>query len=301
LFAWDLWNEIHPAQAGNSAEVFDSFIRDLSTFLRDLEQRLFGRSHPQTVSVFYPHVQLDVSRISQAIFRHPCLDFANTHIYDEGTIDDPRNTVGAAIAAGRLVCEALAEIRDRRPFFDSEHGPIHTFKDHSKTLPEDFDAEYFRHFQWAHFASGAAGGGMRWPNRQPHGLTRGMRQAQRALSAFLQLIDWPVFDRQNCTAEIQVSCPRVAPFCSADGRQAVVWLLRQETVRPDGRLDPGAQPISLDLVLPEFAPGEYRITAWDTSAGRQTADWDQRHSGGRLAFRTPPFRADMALAIRPRR
>ena len=72
-----------------------------------------------------------------------------------------------AISAGRLVREALAEITDDRPFLDSEHGPIHTFKDHGITLPEAFDDEYFRHIQWAHLASGGAGGGMRWPNRAP--------------------------------------------------------------------------------------------------------------------------------------
>jgi hypothetical protein len=58
LFAWDLWNEIHPAHAGNSAEVFDGFIGDMATFVRTAEQKRYGRSHPLTVSVFYPHMQL---------------------------------------------------------------------------------------------------------------------------------------------------------------------------------------------------------------------------------------------------
>ena len=34
LFAWDLWNEIHPAYAGNSAECFVDFIGDLSEHMR---------------------------------------------------------------------------------------------------------------------------------------------------------------------------------------------------------------------------------------------------------------------------
>src|SRR5262249_12614060 len=42
LFAWDLWNEIHPAHAGNSAEVFDSFIRDVSTHVKNVERELYG-------------------------------------------------------------------------------------------------------------------------------------------------------------------------------------------------------------------------------------------------------------------
>ncbi|MDQ4061981.1 MAG: hypothetical protein M3145_12915, partial [Pseudomonadota bacterium] len=144
LFAWDLWNEIHPAQAQDSADCFGEFIHDLSLHVRQLEERLYGRSHPQTVSLFgpelwwRPHLPL-----KDPIFRHPDLDFASIHIYEEGTIDFPRNTVDAALATGRIVREALAEIRDTRPFLDSEHGPIHLFKDRGVTLPEPFDDEYF--------------------------------------------------------------------------------------------------------------------------------------------------------------
>lgn len=73
----------------------------------------------------------------------------------------PRDTVAPALAVGRLIRAALAEAAIGRPVFDSEHGPIHTFKDRKRTLPEPFDDEYFRHIQWAHLASGGAGGGMR--------------------------------------------------------------------------------------------------------------------------------------------
>ena len=35
----------------------------------------------------------------------------------------------AAIGMGRIVKESLSEIRDGRPFLDTEHGPIHTYKE----------------------------------------------------------------------------------------------------------------------------------------------------------------------------
>jgi mannan endo-1,4-beta-mannosidase len=150
LFAWDLWNEIHPAQAGGSADNFGEFIHDLSQHVRGLEQRLYGRAHPQTVSLFGPELTWQPEMpLRDPIFRHPDLDFASIHLYQHGTIDSPRNTVDPAIATGRIVREALAEIRDGRPFLDTEHGPIHTFKDKRRTLPEAFDDEYFRHMQWA--------------------------------------------------------------------------------------------------------------------------------------------------------
>ena len=228
LFAWDLWNEIHPSYAGNSAECFGDFIADLSEYVRDLETRLYGRDHPQTVSMFGPHLVLD-PRIPDAIFRHPRLDFASTHFYEEGTIDFPRNTVDAALSVARLIRESLTQTPPDRPFFDSESGPIHTFKDHHKTLPEPFDDEYFRHMQWAHFAAGGAGGGMRWPNRHPHSLTPGMRRAQAALARFLPLIDWRRFRRKNLNHEVRVSHPAVRVAACGDDRK----------VRRPGRGRPG--------------------------------------------------------------
>lgn len=298
LFAWDLWNEIHPAHAGNSAAPFAGFIAGISGFLRQLEIRLHGRAHPQTVSAFTPHIDL-CPGIRDSVFRHPCLDFASTHFYEEGTIDFPINTVDAAISTGRLVREALAEIRDLRPFFDSEHGPIHTYKDHHRVLPAPFDNEYFRHMQWAHFASGAAGSGMRWPNRRPHGLTTGMRQAQQALAGFLPLIDWRSFRRVNWNAEIRVSEPACAVSGSGDGDQAVVWLLRSDIIGPKGMLLRDAPPLRPVVRLPHMREGRYRIAAWDTVQGAPAGVIDCVHPGGPLSFTAPPVATDVAFAVAP--
>ncbi len=306
LFAWDLWNEIHPAQAEDSAEPFAEFIADLSAHVRGLEQRLYGRAHPQTVSMFGPELNWRAHMAMESIlFRHPDLDFANLHIYEQGTIDDPANTVDPAIDMGRIVRDCVAEIEDGRPFFDSEHGPIHRFKDKKHTLAEPFDDEYFRHMQWAHLASGGAGGGMRWPNRKPHVLTKGMRAAQLALSGFMPLIDWLSFDRRGASHAVvlmdhdgaPVGPDRVARFCCASGNQAILYLLRRDTLRADGGLDPAAAPLSLSLSLPGFEANRSRLTAWDTRSGRvvrQTAEGP--HAAG---VAIPPFVTDLAIAIGP--
>ena len=195
IFAWDLWNEMHPVQGEDHPTCVPDYIADVGPWLRDLETRLHGRPHLQTVSIFGPELHWK-PWLNEPVFRHPALDFANNHFYAEGSIDHPQDTVAPALATAALVREALSEIKDQRPFFDTEHGPIHTFKDHRITLPEPFDDEYFRHMQWAHLAAGGAGGGMRWPNRHPHRLTIGMRREQHALAKFLPLIDWPNFDRR---------------------------------------------------------------------------------------------------------
>lgn len=298
VFAWDLWNEIHPAQSGGAVDNWPEFIADLSDHVRSLEQRLYGRTHPQTVSLFGPELKWRPHlAMAEPIFRHPDLDFATIHIYAHGAIDHPRNTVDAARDMGRIVRECLAETPPERPFLDTEHGPIRSFKDKKLTLSEPFDDEYFRHMSWAHLAAGGVGGGMRWPNRRPHKLTDGMRRAQRAMTGFLPLIDWPSFRRRNLNLEARASGPVHLNACG-DTRQAVVHLLRRDTLAPDGRLRPDAPPITPSLILPGLDPGRYRITAWDTDRGAPAGVVEAEARGGRLTFFTPPFTRDLALAVR---
>jgi mannan endo-1,4-beta-mannosidase len=298
LFAWDLWNEIHPAHAGNSTDTFAEFIEDVGSFLRQTEWELYGRTHPQTVSLFGPVLQ-QAPQVADPIFRHPALDFASTHFYESGTIDHPKNTVDAAISTGRLTREALLQISDDRPFFDSEHGPIHAFKDRRKTLPQPFDDEYFRHMQWAHFASGGAGGGMRWPNRNPHTLTTGMRQAQQALAAFLPFIDWQQFRRKNLNNEIQVSDKAITAFGCGDAQQAVLWLLRTNVLTKAGQLNKAAEPLTACVHLPGLKPGRYSITAWDTYSGTALCTFEKVHdAGANMCLPVSALVTDRAFAVR---
>jgi mannan endo-1,4-beta-mannosidase len=297
LFAWDLWNEIHYAQAENSADVFSEFIHDLSRHVRALEMRLYGRARPQTVSLFGPELWWRPELpLREPIFRHPDLDFASLHVYQEGTIDDPQDTVAPAVGVGQIVRLALGEIADGRPFLDSEHGPIHAFKDKHITLPERFDDEYFRHMQWAHLASGGAGGGMRWPNRKPHVLTPGMRRAQHGLAGFLPLIDWPSFHRINLNQEIEASAT-MHVFACGDRRQAVIWLLRNDALAADGTMA-GVAPIAPRLRLPGLEPGLYQATLWDTSEGCRRGSLDAEARDSWLELEVPPFAADIAIAVR---
>ena len=274
IFAWDLWNEIHPAQGGMSADPFVEFIEDLSSTVKETEMRVHGRAHLQTVSLFGPELKHKPEmQMEAAIFRHPALDFATVHVYEHGTIDDPRNTVDAAVSMGRIVRESISEIEDGRPFLDTEHGPIHAFKDKRITLPEAFDDEYFRHTQWAHLASGGAGGGMRWPNRSPHSLTAGMRMAQLAMSRFMSCIDWLRFTRKNVSDELEVWVGgrlvkrKVARFGCMSPDQAILYLLRRDSLGQDGRLNWDAAGVDVSVRIPGMLAGDARICVWDTVGG----------------------------------
>src|SRR3954451_720089 len=230
VFAWDLWNELghdHGVEAAAidaaTARTLWAIIAELSALVGAIERGAFGKSHLQTVSHFGAEPK---GPLADLIFRHPDLDFATTHVYEPGAIDAPTNTVAAAEAIARWVRHALAEIRDGRPFTDSETGPIHSFKDLGITLPEAFDIAYFRHMSWPHLASGGAGGGMRWPNRHPHPLTPGMRQSQAVMADFARLIDWSAFASRNASGLVVARPDELLVYACADDRQAVAWVLR---------------------------------------------------------------------------
>jgi hypothetical protein len=323
LFAWDLWNELHPAQGNYDFPGMWAFVSEMSDHVRELETRRHGRAHLQTVSVFGPEL-LASPQLHELIFRHPSLDFASTHFYAKGTIDAPRNTVAPAAAAGLLVQQALAEIRDGRPFMESEHGPIHAFKDRHRILAEPWDDEYFRHIQWAHLAAGGAGGGMRWPNRHPHVLTAGMRRAQHALASFLPLVDWARFRRRNLDAalvlrdergaalplvEPHVTTPAGAPpvvrlrgraaaaFACGDARQAVAYLLRADRLDGEGRVRRDVPARVVALELPGLAAGWYTVTECDPATGAVLRTRSVEHAGGPLAIGDLHLVHDLALAV----
>ncbi len=294
IFAWDLYNEMHPGQGEERApECFTDYIDDVGPWLRALETRLHGRAHLQTVSVFGPELVWK-PWIIPPIFRSRALDFANSHFYGEGTIDFPTDTVTPALEVGRQVRASLAQIDDGRPFFDTEHGPIHTFKDHYTTLPAAFDDEYFRHIQWAHLASGGAGGGMRWPNRDPHALTPGMRRAQRAMAGFLPLIDWPRF--QRTPVQLSVHTPGVEAIGCGDTRQAVLWMVRRALL-PNGQVS--REPAPARLSVPGLTDGRYRLTVWDTREGATLEQRTVMSSNGKCDIDVASLAGDAALALSP--
>jgi mannan endo-1,4-beta-mannosidase len=289
---------MHPVQGRDQPRCFEDFIEDVGPFLRNLEHRLHRRAHLQTVSIFGPELQWK-PWLNAPIYRHPALDFATIHLYEEGTIDFPEDTIAPAVSTGRLIRQALSEIRDGRPLLDSEHGPIHTYKDNGMTLPKGFDDEYFRHMQWAHFASGAAGGGMRWPNRLPHTLTPGMRQAQRALAGFLPMIDWPLFRRVNLNEEVKAAGANAAIFACGDAHQAIVWLLRKGALCPEGQLDDHQAPVEIEVSIPGLAGGKYLVTFWNTRVGRVAGEVMTDHASSEpLRLLSPAFVTDLALAVR---
>jgi mannan endo-1,4-beta-mannosidase len=298
LFAWDLWNEIHPAHGGDDPATAAAFIDDVAPWLRAREIERRGFANLQTVSVFGPEL-INHPALVETIFRHPALDFANTHLYEHGTIDAPRDTVAPALAVARLMRAAVENAGPERPVFDSEHGPIHSFKDKKRTLSEAFDNEYFRHIAWSHLASGGAGGGMRWPNRHPHVLTTGMREAQRNMGRFLPLIDWARFRRRNLNDEMRCDDEGVAVVGCGDASQAIAWLVRTDALSRAGTVVARAGPPAT-LTVPGLDDGAYSIVAFDTADGSMRPLADAASAAGMLHVPLGVVARDLAIAVRRR-
>ncbi len=304
VFAWDLWNELGHHHGVETEAIDDAtaqkligVVSELSAHVREIEHRLFGRTHLQTVSHFGSCPQ---GPLAELIFRHPDLDFATTHVYEAGAIDCPANTVAAADAMARWVRHAMEQIRDGRPFTDSETGPIHTYKDLGITLPDVFDLCYFRHMAWAHLASGGAGGGMRWPNRHPHTLTPGMRQSQGVMADFARLIDWRHFAAENVSPWIEARPEELLAYACADGRQAVAWVLRaREQLESEGELPFRPLLAGATLALPPMEPGSYAVTCMETHHGHALGESPIEAGDGPMTIALPPFRHDLAIAVSP--
>ena len=312
LAAWDLFNEIHPYWGGTPSEQAE-VIRLLSQSVRETEEETWGFTRPQTVSLFGPEPSPEYEDL---IFHHPSLDFATTHIY-QGAIDDPKDTVAPARTMARWVRYAQDRLRARgtvRPFFDTEHGPIHLFNDHGRFLPEPFDDEYERHLMWAHLAQGGAGSGMRWPARHPHLTTPGMRQALGSLAGFARMVDWQRFQPQAWADTKRIAAPNTATsattvgaatkretvyrFGCQDDTQAIVWVLRGVPSGHQGVL-PTREPLpGITVALTGMSAGQYVVRFWNTQVGQEVIGASAATaSGGKLTICLPPLASDMALAV----
>jgi len=305
IFAYDLFNEIN-AYWGGTPDDQAQWVGEMADFVRERERVRWGKCHLLTASLFGG---TPGDAYARSILCHPKLDFASTHVYASGRIDNPANTIDCALAMRDAVRYAFENMPCARPYTDSEHGPIHLFLDLKRQMSVALDNRYYHNMSWAHLATGGAGGAMRWPFRDPHVLTRGMHDTQRAMARFLSALDWLTFAPHPIDHRLQViawpdsaDAPAtiaipVVPFGCADGRQALIWLLRDlRRVRAKVTLPPA------QLLLPAGAlsPGNYSTTFWDTAQGEPTGTYDMAiKEGSTILIPLPPLGPDLALTIRP--
>ena len=139
---------------------------------------------------------------------------------------------------------------------------------------------------------------MRWPNRHPHVLTPGMREAQRALAEFLPCLDWTRFRRRNLTGAMACDDAGVQAIGSGDAAQALAWLVRTDNMSKAGTIAPRDDAAPATLTIPGLADGRYDVTAYDTRAGAVRTRTTATSHGGVLRATLGPVRSDLAVAVR---
>ena len=122
-----------------------------------------------------------------------------------------------------------------------------------------------------------------------------MRSAQRAMAAFMPLIDWTSFARRNWNTEASARGCHV--FACGDERQAVVWLLRDRALGPDGRMRADLKPAPVDIDLPAMS-GPVRLVEFDTLRGEVVGEHTAEDRADGIHLTTTPFGPDRAFAIR---
>jgi mannan endo-1,4-beta-mannosidase len=189
------------------------------------------------------------------------------------------------------VALSLESIRDKRPYFDSETGPIDDW-----IVNPSFDAEYHHNMSWAHLAAGGAGSGMRWPYTTPHWILPEMRDNLLGLARLAATIDWTNFDSRNVGRSIFTSRREILDMGITDGETALIWLLLD--TRTDESVTFAGAFVSFSDLL---EPGAYSVEFWETYEGRVLTTIPLVVSAGQIEIPIPDLDEalkDVALVIR---
>jgi len=308
ILAWELMNEVD-MWWGNTSEEIRQWTEEMASFVREYERQRWGKNHLITISVAQAE---PTGPLADLVFRHPAIDFANTHLYYEPSVNNPPDTISAALSVNHGVRHALEQTRDNpRPYLDTESGPIGRWP-----LLPDFDVEYYHNMSWAHLASGGAGQGLRWPYTQPHTLPPEFRQVQAAMARFAAAVEWLSFtDPQNIDRQLTVTAPELIAMGTGDRHRAVVWLLRDTRAQAAGsgagtaggnsgtQAGGAAQPAGVSgarLTVAGLAPGTYTVQFWDTWAGEVREERIMEAGSSGLIIDLPVVERSLALYIAPR-
>ena len=119
------------------------------------------------------------------------------------------------------------------------------------------------------------------------------------MASFAAEIEWSRFKRVNLNEEVRIAKGKAEFFACGDARQALLWLLRSDVIGKTGTLQRNAEPVTVDLEVPGLESGRYEVVSYDTGTGAYVQRNETWANDGRLAISTPPFAADLAIAVKP--
>jgi hypothetical protein len=77
----------------------------------------------------------------------------------------------------------------------------------------------------------------------------------------------------------------------------VIWLMRKDTIGPDGTLDAEAVPAPACVIVPGLEAGDYRMVTFDTLRGCKISERHMQHAGGDFHAELAPVVRDVAIAV----
>jgi len=277
IFAWELLNE-SDYWWGASPEQVSAWATEMGRFVRDYEQRKWGRTHLITISTGRP---MPEGAWGDLAYRLLGLDLASTHLYI-GAANAPEEPIKPALAIQRGVSYALANIRDQRPYLNGEDGPINRW-----IADPRLDNEVFHNMSWAHLASGGAGSGLRWPYRNPHHLSEGMLRTLSLMSGFVKAVPWAKLCQPM--AKFSVKAPEDWIACHTATKQAaIVWLTRAKTTE--------RAHLTFNLSWPS-GPSRLSYRAYDTKVGKWLPSGSTESTKGELAIALTAAPLSIALIL----
>lgn len=182
IFCWEIMNEID-LWWGASPEQIRKWADEMSVYVRDYQMKKWGAGPMLSLSMAEPK---PVDGNADTAFRKADLDFATMHLYvgkSKGPNKGEEEQAADDFASG--VRHAQAAVRDNRPVFDGESGPIDRWVANEKQ-----DDLLYHEMSWAHLMAGGAGPGLRWPYRNPHHITPGMLGTIKSMRSFIDGVPW---------------------------------------------------------------------------------------------------------------
>jgi mannan endo-1,4-beta-mannosidase len=247
IFCWELINE-GDIWWGASPEQLRDWVCEMASFVRDYEKKKWGKNHMLSFSTASP---MPGGALGDAAYRLEGMDFSTTHLYI-GVSRAPSEAIGPALTTNEGVRYALKNIKDRRPYMDSENGPIDRWIGDGK-----FDNEVFHNMSWSHLASGGAGSGLRWPYRNPHHLSEGMYQTLSYMSKFALQAPWQkIYSEGDGNLKVDVPESRIA-MAYGSPKAAILWSASKTEA---------AEDTQLKLTWPD-EPGKMSCKVFDTRTG----------------------------------
>jgi hypothetical protein len=121
------------------------------------------------------------------------------------------------------------------------------------------------------------------------------------MADFARLIDWPRFASRNISDQVIAGPDELMVYACADDDQAIAWVLRgRDLLESDGELPFRPLLCGATLEMPPMVPGDFVVTCVETANGHTLAEFVVSTTGGPIRLDLPPFRHDLAIAVRPR-